>query len=265
MTREAIRKLIAPDGKPPAPSADARAEIDRLVAARKREIIERECFGLIEFVDAAARLRRRRRDGRGEEGSIDGREQYPRGKAESRADGDPLHRADGHRKDLRRRGVRQGVRADDDQAQELPQQVGGRHRRQPRAHLVGDSGHRADHRHHRRGRPRLRRQRRGWRRRHQLARHRAHQGVHERHREPRARAVHPDDQPPRQARRRHQARRAPRSQDPVPLSADGRRGDQHLEGAVQEEQGKVGNRFRSREIIWPNRSSDIRTPTSRRS
>lgn len=52
MTREAIRKLIAPDGKPPAPSADARAEIDRLVAARKREIIERECFGLIEFVTA---------------------------------------------------------------------------------------------------------------------------------------------------------------------------------------------------------------------
>ena len=50
MTREAIRKLIAPDGKPPAPSADARAEIDKLVAARKREIIERECFGLIEFV-----------------------------------------------------------------------------------------------------------------------------------------------------------------------------------------------------------------------
>ena len=53
MTREAIRKLIAPDGKPPAPSADARAEIDRLVAARKREIIERECFGLIEFVTPA--------------------------------------------------------------------------------------------------------------------------------------------------------------------------------------------------------------------
>ena len=50
MTREAIRKLIAPDGKAPPPTADARAEIDRLVAARKREIIERECFGLIEFV-----------------------------------------------------------------------------------------------------------------------------------------------------------------------------------------------------------------------
>jgi SpoVK/Ycf46/Vps4 family AAA+-type ATPase len=50
MTKEAIRKLIAPDGKVAGPSADARAEIDRLVAARKREIIERECFGLIEFV-----------------------------------------------------------------------------------------------------------------------------------------------------------------------------------------------------------------------
>jgi SpoVK/Ycf46/Vps4 family AAA+-type ATPase len=50
MTRDQIRKLIAPDGKPPAPSKDARAEIDKLVAARKREIIERECFGLIEFV-----------------------------------------------------------------------------------------------------------------------------------------------------------------------------------------------------------------------
>jgi len=52
MSKEQIRKLIAPDGKPPKPSTsnDARAEIDRLVAARKREIIERECFGLIEFV-----------------------------------------------------------------------------------------------------------------------------------------------------------------------------------------------------------------------
>ncbi len=51
MSREEIRKLIAPDGKPLEPSADARSEIDRLVAARKREIIERECFGLIEFIE----------------------------------------------------------------------------------------------------------------------------------------------------------------------------------------------------------------------
>lgn len=50
MNHEAIRKLIAPDDKPPPPSPDARAEIDRLISARKREIIERECYGLIEFV-----------------------------------------------------------------------------------------------------------------------------------------------------------------------------------------------------------------------
>src|SRR5207253_2799760 len=53
MTKEAVRKLIAPEGKPPKPAAGARAEVDRLVAARKREIIERECFGLIEFVTPA--------------------------------------------------------------------------------------------------------------------------------------------------------------------------------------------------------------------
>lgn len=49
LSREQIRQLIAPEGKV-APSVDERAEIDLLVAARKREIIERECFGLIEFV-----------------------------------------------------------------------------------------------------------------------------------------------------------------------------------------------------------------------
>jgi SpoVK/Ycf46/Vps4 family AAA+-type ATPase len=51
MSKEAIRKLIAPEGKLQEPSHDTRAEIDRLVAARKREIIERECMGLIEFVE----------------------------------------------------------------------------------------------------------------------------------------------------------------------------------------------------------------------
>ena len=50
MSHDQIRQLIAPDGKPPRTGDDNRAEIDALVAARKREIIERECFGLIEFV-----------------------------------------------------------------------------------------------------------------------------------------------------------------------------------------------------------------------
>jgi SpoVK/Ycf46/Vps4 family AAA+-type ATPase len=50
MRKDEIKKLIAPDGKTAPVQNDNRAEIDRLVAARKREIIERECFGLIEFV-----------------------------------------------------------------------------------------------------------------------------------------------------------------------------------------------------------------------
>ncbi len=51
MTKDAIKKLIAPEGKVVEAVPDPRAQIDRLVAARKREIIERECMGLIEFVD----------------------------------------------------------------------------------------------------------------------------------------------------------------------------------------------------------------------
>jgi SpoVK/Ycf46/Vps4 family AAA+-type ATPase len=54
MGKDEVRRLIAPEGPagpPDAGAADARAEVDRLVAARKREIIERECFGLIEFVE----------------------------------------------------------------------------------------------------------------------------------------------------------------------------------------------------------------------
>jgi len=61
LDRDEIRALLAP-GAPGAPGAGAaacppddpaawaRAEADRLIARRKREIIERECFGLVEFV-----------------------------------------------------------------------------------------------------------------------------------------------------------------------------------------------------------------------
>ncbi len=57
--REEIRALLAPAapgtaGAPPTPGADpadpARAEADRLIAHRKREILERECYGLVELV-----------------------------------------------------------------------------------------------------------------------------------------------------------------------------------------------------------------------
>jgi len=53
--QEEIIKLLAPGAQPVeravADRGDrARAEVDRLIASRKREILERECFGLIEFV-----------------------------------------------------------------------------------------------------------------------------------------------------------------------------------------------------------------------
>ncbi|HEX8119167.1 MAG TPA: AAA family ATPase, partial [Pyrinomonadaceae bacterium] len=60
MSRDEIKKLLAPDAAPPAPDASlpspaerARRETDRLIARRKREILERECFGLVEFVEPA--------------------------------------------------------------------------------------------------------------------------------------------------------------------------------------------------------------------
>ncbi len=56
MSRDEITKLLAPGATPiaqvEADRADhARQEVDRLIARRKREIIERECFGLVEFVE----------------------------------------------------------------------------------------------------------------------------------------------------------------------------------------------------------------------
>lgn len=55
MNREEIAKLLGPHPAsghplPPAGEGNARKEVDLLIARRKREIIERECFGLIEFV-----------------------------------------------------------------------------------------------------------------------------------------------------------------------------------------------------------------------
>ena len=60
LSRDEIKKLLAPTASTPAPDATlpspverARKETDRLIARRKREIIERECFGLVEFVEPA--------------------------------------------------------------------------------------------------------------------------------------------------------------------------------------------------------------------
>ncbi|HEX5835099.1 MAG TPA: ATP-binding protein, partial [Pyrinomonadaceae bacterium] len=58
MNRDEIKELVAPTAPAPVPDASlpspierAREETDRLIAKRKREIIERECFGLVEFVE----------------------------------------------------------------------------------------------------------------------------------------------------------------------------------------------------------------------
>lgn len=54
MDRDAIKDLVAPHASPLLLSQDQRQEqdgVDRLIAARKREILERECFGLVEFVE----------------------------------------------------------------------------------------------------------------------------------------------------------------------------------------------------------------------
>ncbi|HEX6097800.1 MAG TPA: AAA family ATPase [Thermoanaerobaculia bacterium] len=60
LSREEIAKLLAPGASAVDATAEkvqsdragaARLEVDRLIARRKREIIERECFGLVEFVE----------------------------------------------------------------------------------------------------------------------------------------------------------------------------------------------------------------------
>lgn len=58
LNRDEIKELVAPtapapalDANAPTPYELARKEADRLIAKRKREILERECFGLVEFVE----------------------------------------------------------------------------------------------------------------------------------------------------------------------------------------------------------------------
>jgi transitional endoplasmic reticulum ATPase len=57
LDQEEIAKLIAPGAQPASIPQDwdaqARKEVDLLIARRKREILERECFGLVEFVEPA--------------------------------------------------------------------------------------------------------------------------------------------------------------------------------------------------------------------
>ncbi len=119
---------------------------------------------------ARTRLRGRRRDGGGQEGPRRHRREHPRRPHHARADGHPVHGSDGHGQDVRRRGIREGMRADDDQAQELPIEMGGRHRGQPREDPERGAGDRPGGRHRRRRRPGVRQHgRRGGRRAPRLA------------------------------------------------------------------------------------------------
>ena len=55
MSPDDVRNLLAPDASAAPDEAArqrARDEVDKIIARRKREIIERECYGLIEFVEA---------------------------------------------------------------------------------------------------------------------------------------------------------------------------------------------------------------------
>jgi SpoVK/Ycf46/Vps4 family AAA+-type ATPase len=54
MGHDEIRVVVAPEAAPATPDDAAkreREEVDRVITRRKREIIERECYGLIEFVE----------------------------------------------------------------------------------------------------------------------------------------------------------------------------------------------------------------------
>ncbi len=58
LSRDEVKELVAPtaptpEASLPSPIELARKETDRLIAKRKREILERECFGLVEFVEPA--------------------------------------------------------------------------------------------------------------------------------------------------------------------------------------------------------------------
>jgi len=58
LSRDEIKRLVAPTATAVVaieedPTERARREVDRLITRRKREILERECFGLVEFVEPA--------------------------------------------------------------------------------------------------------------------------------------------------------------------------------------------------------------------
>ena len=162
MSREEVHELVGVTPRPAAAGETSEEMVQALalLARRKREIIERECFGLIEFVEPAhdfsvvggmdevkrelGGIARNIRDGRTSRVPMGLLFTGPMGTGKTF-----VAEAFGRE------------RADHDQAEELPLQVGRRDRVQPREDPRRGAGHRQGDGHHRRGRPRVRHRRRG--------------------------------------------------------------------------------------------------------
>jgi transitional endoplasmic reticulum ATPase len=183
MTADEIGKLVEPTRAVPA--ADPDDDVLRLIQARKRELIEKECAGLIEFVEPRHGL------------SAVGGAQHITGELAE---------------------IARSLRAGDSKLTPMgllavgPMGAGKTFVIKAFLKEAGLSA------------VALKNFRSKWvgSTERNLARHRATQGVHVGHRQPRRRAVHHVDEPARQARHRHQAPRPHGPQDSILLLRDGR-------------------------------------------
>ena len=124
MPKDEIRKLIAPGGKPPPMSSNTQKG-NRAPRRRAKARDHRARVFRTDRVRAPCpRVRGGRRPRRGETGAARHRPEYSRGPAQPLPDGHALHRADGHRQNIRRRSVRQRERPYHHQAQELSHRSG---------------------------------------------------------------------------------------------------------------------------------------------
>ena len=204
----------------PAMSDAARAEADKLIAERKREILERECFGLVEFVEPEHGfevvggmdevkkdllvIAENIREGRTSRVPMGILFTGPMGTGKTfvaEAFAKECGLTTIKLKNFRSKWVG-ATEGNLEKILNVVKAIG-------QVVVIIDEGDRA-----------FGSGRRGGGRRDLLARHRAHQGVHVRHVESRPHPLSRHDEPARQARRGPEARRPPRQEDPVPLLAD---------------------------------------------
>ena len=243
MGSEEIHHLINPDM--PVEDVDDKdpyKEVIELVNIRKREIIEKECAGLIEFINPRHDL-----------SAVGGQDAI---KDELRQIAGNIREGDHARVPMGLLFVgpmgcgktfvanafvkESGLTAI--RLKNFPIEMGRLDRSEPRQGSWDGQSPRPDRPHHRRRRSRIRwLRRKRWR--NVLESDRSDQGVHERHLKPRPRPVHPDDQPPGQARRGHQKSRSPRSKDPLLLRGRPRGGGARAERAISAARTRVSDRL----------------------